>query len=229
MRVALQIPIKSRQSTRVPNKNFRDLGGKPLSYWLLDRLVETCPPDWTLVVDSESSCVWDRLKDRYGQRMQFHQREPWYASDEANGNHLIHQFAVFRADFDLYVQAYVTAVTLPGEIVVEAVEALMSRIDQFDSMTLVTEETGWFWRDGQAVNYRPDQPAGLPRSQDAMMLKETTGVYAISKEALLRYGCRLGSKPLLYHVPKKYAVDIDTMEDFREAQKLITDSSDRHD
>ena len=44
MIIAIQVPIRARSSTRAANKNFRDLAGKPLSYWLLDELIEHCPP-----------------------------------------------------------------------------------------------------------------------------------------------------------------------------------------
>lgn len=221
MDLAIQIPIKGKQSTRVPNKNFRELGGKPLSWWLLDRLVEAAPANWDLFIDSESEAVWDKLKGRYGKRLQFFRRDAWFASDEANGNHLIHQFGVRRPEYDIYAQAYVTAVTLPGEVVVEAINALASQLDRYDSLALVTEETGWFWYRGQPVNYQPDKPGGLPRSQDASLVQETTGLYAITREALFRTGCRVGMRPLFYKVPRAYAFDVDTMEDFREAQRTL--------
>lgn len=221
MRIAIQIPIKGKQSSRVPNKNFRELGGKPLCHWLLDRLVESCPASWDLVIDSEDLQVWERLQSRYGQRMKFVQRHAWFASDAANGNHLIHQFAVQHPGYDIYAQAYVTAVTLTGPILVEAIEALLSQTDRFDSMLLVTQESGWFWHQGAAVNYQHGMPHGLPRSQDASLFKETTGLYAVTRDAVFRTGCRTGQKPLFYPVERKYALDIDTMEDFRDAERLF--------
>lgn len=221
MKLAMQIPIKGKQSTRVPNKNFRELGGKPLSWWMLDRLVELAPADWDLYIDSESEAVWDKLASRYGERMRFFQRHPWFAGDEANGNHMIHQFAVRQPEYDVYAQAYVTAVTLPGEVVVEAIQSLARQLDRYDSMTLVTEATGWFWHRGSPVNYEPDKPHGLPRSQDAPLLQETTGLYAVTRDAVFRTGCRLGEAPLFYKVPRKYAFDVDTMADFYEAEQML--------
>ena len=89
-------------------------------------------------------------------------------------------------------------------------------------MLLVTEENGWFWFNGQALNYVPDRPDGLPRSQDAMVLKETTGLYAITREAVFRTGCRIGCRPLFYKVDRQSAFDVDNMEDFLEAQRIIS-------
>ncbi|MDP0501111.1 MAG: hypothetical protein Q7P63_13535 [Verrucomicrobiota bacterium JB022] len=221
MRVAVQIPIKARTSTRVPNKNFRDLCGKPLCCWLLDELVRCAPPEWDLYVDSEHESVMDMLGARYGDRLKFHQRLPWFAGDQANGNHLIHQFALQHHEYDAYLQVFVTAVTLKGEILMESVTQFLNCLDQYDSMFLVTEEPGWIWYQGKAINYDPHRPDGLPRSQDAMYLLETTGLYAITRDAVFRTGCRIGNKPLLYPVEPQYALDIDTMADLQEAERIL--------
>lgn len=230
MKIAFQIPIKARSSTRVPNKNFRDLCGKPFACWLLDELAANCPQDWDLYIDSEDRSVYERFTERYGDRFKFHLRPEWFASDAANGNHLLTQFVVTKPDYDVYCQAYVTAVTLTGEIIRESVEAFTTSIDRHDSMFLASEETGWYWYQGNALNYDPEIPDGLPRSQDAMVLKETTGLYAITHDAALRTNCRIGNTPLIYKVPKKYAFDVDTLEDFEEAQNILREeNADRSD
>ncbi len=225
MKIAVQVPIKSKQSTRVPNKNFRDLSGKPVSHWLLDELLAHCPKEWDIFIDSESPSVMEKLSDSHRKHFKFFQRDPWFASDHANGNHLISQFSVSNPEYDIYLQTYVTAVTLTGKIFMEAVQEFIDSRDKFDSMFLATEETGWFWRENNALNYDPSKPDGLPRSQDATVIKETTGLYGITRDAALRTGCRIGNRPLIYTVPRAYAVDIDTMEDFYEAEKILKDRS----
>ena len=222
MKIAIQVPVKARSSTRVPNKNFRDLAGKMLSYWLLDELVEHCPNDWDIYIDSEKESVMDLFRDRYKGRIKFHWRTDWFAQDQANGNHFLHQFAVCNPNYDIYVQTFVTAVTLSGQIILESLQALASATDQYDSVLLVTEENGWYWFNSKALNYVPELPDGLPRSQDATVLKETTGLYAITRDTLFRTGCRIGHHPLFYKVDRKYALDIDTMEDFIEAQRILS-------
>jgi N-acylneuraminate cytidylyltransferase len=227
MKVAVQIPIKGRSSTRVPNKNFRDLAGKPLCFWFLDEMVRCAQEHWDLFIDSEDPQVFARVDDTHPGKFAYHKRDEWFAGDQANGNHLIQQFAIKRPQYDLYVQAYVTAVTLKGEIVREVVEFLENASDRYDSVFLVTEETGWVWYQGEACNYAPDRVDGLPRSQDAVMHKETTGLYAIARDAVLRTGCRIGRRPYLYTVEKQYALDVDTMEDFWEAQKVLDSMKNR--
>ena len=60
MKLAVQIPMKAKSSTRVPNKNFRDLNGKPLCYWVLEELVKL-PQEIDLFIDSEGGEVLKKL------------------------------------------------------------------------------------------------------------------------------------------------------------------------
>lgn len=68
------------------------------------------------------------------------------------------------------------------------------------------------------INYRPGI---LPRSQDMVpLVEETTGLYGITADALARYRCRIGRKPLIYTVSRFEAVDINTEEDFKVAEYI---------
>lgn len=220
MKLAIQIPIKGKSSARVPNKNFRDLNGKPLCEWLLDE-VSKMPADVDIFIDSEDPAVFEKLsKPAYG-RFRHHLREGWFASDSANGNHLAHQFALAQPGYEAYAQIYVTAVTLKLDVIQGALNSFAEAIPKHDSLFLVTEETGWVWYQGKAMNYDPGRPNGLPRSQDALYLKETTGLYAVTREAVLKTGCRLGESPLPYTIQPEYALDIDTMDDLADAERLL--------
>lgn len=221
MKIAIEIPLKARSSIRVPNKNFRDLAGKPLCFWMLDEIANNLPEEWDPYIDSENESVMPNIRDRYGDRFRFHLRNPWFAADHANGNHLITQFAHRYLEYDIYCQLFVTAVTLKGEIICEAMDAFLSQLDEYDSMLLTTSQTGFFWYKNQPVNYDPFRPDGLARSQDIQLTQETTGMYVITRDAVLRTGCRIGSRPLFYDVPRQHAIDIDTMDDFEMANKLL--------
>lgn len=225
VKLAIQVPIKGKSSERVPNKNFRDLNGKPLSHWLLDELVKL-PDDMDIFIDSEDSETFQKLSLPQYSRFQHHQREGWFAQDLANGNHLIHQFALSHPGYDAYAQVFVTAVTLKHDIIQNALTTFAENIPSHDSLFLVTEETGWIWFENQAMNYDPNRPNGLPRSQDATYCKETTGLYAITRDAVLLTGCRIGETPLTYTVSAENALDIDTMSDLREAERLLVNTSD---
>lgn len=219
-RIAVQIPIKNRSSERVPNKNFYELCGKPLCYWLLDSLMMELPASADVYIDSESENVFSRLRPEHQNRFHFHRRPDWYASNEANGNHLLQQFVSSHPDYDIYAQAYVTAVMLSGSTVWSSIQRLVND-NAYDSLLLVHEECGWIWYHGKAINYDPERPNGLPRSQDAIYLKETTGLYVVRRETALKTGCRVGSKPLFHCVSKVESLDVDTLEDILSAKQLL--------
>ncbi|MFP4157540.1 MAG: cytidylyltransferase domain-containing protein [Opitutales bacterium] len=225
MRIVFQIPVKARTSARVPNKNFRDLNGRPLFAWLIDEILKLKlrELEFDIFVDSEDISAFENITGYYcgEKRIQFHQRDPWLAEDHANGNHLLAHFAVHKPTYDIYIQAFITAVTLRREIIGASIKSFTQNLNNHDSMFLVTEEPGWVWYQGKAVNYDPTRMAGLPRSQDAMYFKETTGLYAITKDALMQGGCRIGNTPMLYAVDRFSSVDIDTMEDLHEAEEIL--------
>ena len=84
----------------------------------------------------------------------------------------------------------------------------MEETKQYDSVFTAFKEYTWFWFQNKPVNY---DPCNLPRSQDAKpVIKETTSLYGIKKEALLRYQCRIGQNPYMLFVDEYEAADIDT-------------------
>ena len=219
MKVAFQVPIKSLPSERVKNKNFRDFCGKPFFCWHLDQL-NKLPTHWDIYIDSDDEKVFELVKKKYS-RFKFHKRDKWYASNDSNGNHLINQFVVKNNQYDIICQTFVTAIFLNYKTIKQCVEALIDSRNIYDSAFLATKETGWVWFENSPVNYRHDVMNGLPRSQDAVYYKETTGLYASFRENILKTGCRIGEKPLVYQVEKIQAFDIDNEEDLFEAEKII--------
>lgn len=213
MKVLVQVPIKTN-SERIPGKNFKDYQGKPLFSHLLDRLCKELPDNYQLLIDVDSKKTLELMDRLYGHKAIVFQRHPWFASNEANGNHLLTNVANNYPWYDIYVQTFVTAPHLQTSTITELVDTLCLS-DQGNSATLYTEECGWFWWNGDPINYDYHTPNGLPRSQDAMVLKETTGAYSVKREALFAYSCRLVAPVLKVIVDQEQAKDIDRPEDMQ--------------
>lgn len=211
--IAAIIPVKAH-SQRVPGKNVRVLGGRPLfTYMLSHAQAAGCFDAIYVDTDSEEVASWARQHGLY-----VIAREPWLASDEANGNDLLVHALRVCPTYDIYVQLFVTAPFLSPQRIRTCVERLKSSTE-YDSVFTVTTASGWYWRDGLPVNYRPGI---LPRSQDVRnFYKETTGLYAIRATALRRYQCRIGRAPSMEVVDPIEAIDLDTERDLRYAQWLI--------
>ena len=210
-------------SERVAGKNFRTIAGRPLFAWLLTELL-ALPFAPHIFVDSEDPDTFDRVRRVFPMGIRFHQRDPWYASNNANGNHLLNQFAVAHPDYDWYLQAFVTAPLLKAATITRAVETATSS-SAHDSFFTATRETGFFWYRGVPVNQALGKLDGMPRTQDAQLVKETTGLYGITRAALLRTGCRIGTNPLVVETSRLEALDIDTPEDFAFAEAQLEQNS----
>jgi len=214
MKICATIPIKSN-STRVKNKNFQLLGDKPLYQYIIDHCIQAeCFDDIYVDTDSpeiNSYCVENQIICI--------KRKPELTLDTANGNDVFHYDIDFVGHYDFYFQLYATAPFLKPDTIRQCVDKL-THTTKYDSILTATEEYGWFWHKEQPVNYQPNI---LPRSQDATpVIKETTGLYGISKRAYERYKCRVGATPYFYIIrDRKECIDLDTQEDFDIAAQLL--------
>ena len=216
MSKAAFIPIKSL-SKRVPGKNFRLLNNIPLYKYIISNAVSSHAFD-EIFIDSDSDEILS-----YASKLDLKtiERLDELAADNANGNDLLNYHHKLFPNYEYYFQLFATAPLLKPNTIFECVEKL-SVSEEYDSILTVTKECGWFWFQGQPVNY---EPSVLPRSQDAeMLIKESTGLYGINKKSLEKHCCRIGKKPIMHEIDPVESLDIDTEHEFDLAQKLSMDS-----
>lgn len=215
MRVAATIPIKER-STRVPRKNFKELLGKSLYKHIIDNcLAADCFNTIYVDTDSEEIKNYCVSKD-----VEVIDRKPELSLDTANGNDVLHYDIENIPNYDFYFQLYATAPFLKPKTIRACVDKLLTT-SKYDSIFTATEEYGWYWYSSQPINYQPNI---LPRSQDvAPLIKETTGLYGISKQAYHRYRCRIGARPYYFILnDPKESIDLDTLRDFSRANEYTS-------
>jgi len=198
------IPIKEK-SLRVPGKNFRIIGEKPLYKYIMDKL-NSCNFD-EIYIDSDSDEIeaYSKIK---GYR--FIHRDPELSKDTANGNDLLnHHVNIIQSDN--YFQLFVTSPLLKVETVNACIEIMHT--GKYDSVLTSKSIYTWFWYNGRPVNYDPNI---LPRSQDAKpVVMETTGLYGIKRNALLANKSRIGKSPYFFEVTDAEAIDLDNEFDFK--------------
>ena len=203
MKIVAIVPIKSK-SKRLKNKNFKEINGKPLYKYLLDKLKFTNFDE--VYVDSDSSEIekYCRLNN-----YKFIKRLPKLALDSANGNDLLNFHSkVIKAD--IYFQLFVTAPLLKTKTINNCIEKIKKN-NKYDSILTSKSIHTWFWYKGRPVNY---DPKILPRSQDASPLVfETTGLYGIRRKTLMKKKARIGNKPYFYEVSDEEAIDLDNLKD----------------
>lgn len=196
----------------MPEKNLRPFNGVPL-YEHFFRRVPTTVFD-QVYVDTDSEVVSTAARRRGWSVID---RPPDLATDEANGNHLL-MYEAGLIDAEMYFQLFITAPLLKPASISSAVDFLSSTTE-YDSIFTAVEIYSWFWFDSRPVNYDPQV---LPRSQDATpVIRETTGLYGIRREALMERKCRIGHRPYPFLVTDIEALDVDTYTNFQVAEACL--------
>ena len=212
MKVVAIVPIKE-MSKRVKSKNFRFFCGEPLYRYFMKKLIDS--PFDEVFIDTDSTEISEYAR---GMGWKVIKRVPELAADSANGNDLL-LYEAGVVDADIYFQLFITAPLLLPQTINEAYKIMTSKME-YDSLFTATEIYSWFWYNNKPVNY---DPKVLPRSQDATpIIRETTGLYAIRRDALLKNKCRIGENPYMLYVGEMEAMDIDTEQDFRVAEIIFS-------
>ena len=210
MKVACFIPIKAN-SERVPGKNFRQLNGKPLYMYIVEHVIEADVFD-DIYIDTNSSEIKEYVE---ANGLKVIERKEELAQNTANGNDLLNYHYTLYPKYDFYFQLFATAPYLQPDTIKNSVEILLNS-PKNDSIFTAIQHNGFFWLNNNPINYRPSI---LPRSQDMVpVVEETTGLYVITREALIKYRSRIGALPYIKFVSKFEAIDINTEEDFKIAE-----------
>ena len=194
MKKAAFIPIKVN-SSRVLGKNMRILNDRPLYEWLFSSVAEADCFDEVFVdtnVITYPSKKGDKLLKKIEEYGFIHlERREGLDEDWANGNDLIVEWeSRFGKEFGWYYQLFVTGPFLNSDTIKDCVS---NTSPSFDSVFTYSEVGGFFWFNDNPLNY---QPGILPRSQDLQsIVRETTALYGISRDSLLKYKCRIGRNP----------------------------------
>lgn len=205
MKVVAIIPIK-KKSERVRSKNFRKINNIEL-YKIICEKVKKSDFD-EVYIDTDSKKVKEyAIKNNFN----IINRLDYLSKNDANGNDLLnYHLKIIKSD--LYFQIFVTAPLMSVKTINACIKVLKTK-KKYDSICTVNKLYTWFWFDNKPINYKPRL---LARSQDAKpIIKETTGIYGIRKEALKKYKCRIGKKPFFFEVPQEESIDVDNNFDLK--------------
>ncbi len=202
--IAALVPMR-HQSIRVPEKNYRMLAGKPLYSYIIHTLLD-CPEIGQVVVDTDSPVVKAGLLENFPQ-VKIIDRPDHLCADTIPMNEiLLHDCRLVQAD--LYLQTHSTNPLLKTATVSGAIQTLLARLDQNDSLFTVTRLQTRLWNaSGQPLNHDPGE---LIRTQDLPpVFEENSCIYLFNGNILAERHNRLGYKPLMYEINADEAWDID--------------------
>lgn len=215
-RTVALVPMR-HDSERVPGKNYRLLGGRPLFHHVVGTLLD-CPRISQVVIDTDSPVIRESVEQAFPTVTVV--ERPEHLRDGAIPMNEVLLNDVRLVPADLYLQTHSTNPFLRSETVTDAIDTLAAR-PEHDSLFGVTRLQTRLWRaDASAVNH---DPAHLVRTQDLdPVFEENSCIYLFTRESLEGHGNRIGERPLLFEIPSAEALDIDDEWDFQLAEALIS-------
>lgn len=216
------LPMKGN-SERVPGKNIRNMNGRPLFYYIGDKLKESDCFE-LLAIDTDSVEIAELAKLRYGSWVRIIERPKFLIGDEVPMNliieHDIHQLGIQNNFF----QTHSTSPLIRTQTIQKAVELYKSGIENkaFDSVFSANalRVRLYDWRI-KPINHNPNE---LQRTQDLdVIYEENSSFYIFSGRTFLKNGHRISKNPKIFEMMRNAfeSIDIDEESDWEMVEKII--------
>jgi CMP-N-acetylneuraminic acid synthetase len=216
-KIAALVPMK-HHSQRVPEKNYRELAGKPLYHHILKTLTEV--PEIDLIcVDTDSMVIKEGISKEFP-GIKVLDRPLDLRADDVSMNRIIeHDMSLIKAD--LYLQTHSTNPLLRPATISRAIKTYLENKDQHDSLFSVTRlQIRLYDKDGWAINHNPSE---LLQTQDLpSIFEENSCLYLFSEQGMRRSGHRIGRTAYMFEIDPEEAWDIDSLLDFEIVDCLMT-------
>ncbi len=210
MKTVAFVPIRLN-SKRVPGKNLKLLGGKPLLQHIL--LTLTKVPELSEIY---AFCSREEIIPLLPSGVSFLKREERLDDDLTKGAEIYDAF-VHHVPSDFYLLAHTTSPFIRPETVSEAIQKVQS--GRFDSALAVERVQTFTWYKGAPLNYTLDD---VPRTQDIEpVFVETSAFFLFSRNTWLQHRQRIGNHPFFAEVNRIEGIDIDNPVDFDLAERIV--------
>jgi CMP-N-acetylneuraminic acid synthetase len=218
-RIVALVPMR-HSSERVPGKNYRPLGGRPLFHHIVESLLAS-ELVASVVIDTDSDLISAEVSETFPDVTVLSRPESLLGGDVPMNDILLHDVSCIDADY--YLQTHSTNPFLRASTIDAALREFLDQRGRYDSLFSVTPlQTRLWWPDGSAVNHDPQV---LLRTQDLPpILEENSCLYVFDRATLERRKNRIGDRPLLYRLDPAEAIDIDDERDWKIAESLYETS-----
>jgi len=215
-RIVAIVPMR-HESERVPGKNYRHLGGRPLYHHIVETLSSIADIAET-VIDTDSDLIREDAARSFPGVRVVDRPEGLRGGLLSMNDVLLNDVQQIEADY--YVQTHSTNPFLTKESISHAIGEFLIGRNEHDSLFGVTRLQARLWgSNGKAINH---DPAVLVRTQDLPPLfLENSCLYLFSRKSLEQHKSRIGDRPILFEVPRGEALDIDDEAEFELAEALF--------
>ncbi len=212
--IAIVMPLKA-DSERVKGKNFRDLAGKPLYRWAMDKLLLLDDVDVFVYGDAKT---WSLIDNHVKYKGVDHIEEK-EASSHMDSNGFFQDIArKLPGDYKSIMYANATSPFVELSTYELCMEVYREE-NEFDSVLTAIPVFGRVWNnDAQSLNHNPQT---CPRTQgQAPVWIESDGLWLMDVELMLRFRRRVGMCPYFCSVNEVERLDINVPADFDMAELI---------
>ena len=207
--------IIKEKSERLADKNFLDLGDKPLFKHLLDEL-----SGQDIYIDTDSYVLHNRLKNP---DVTCYLRDKKFVDLENNGDFKVSPVLLMIENFlDKYVEDENEIIVTPHVtspfIKLKTIMDASTYLDTHDSVQACTEHKEFTYYKGQPVNFNPDV---VQKTQDLEPVVMGNGAFFIfTKKTFKDNNNRVGKNPYFYPITFPESIEIDNKEDWKLAKRV---------
>ena len=215
-KIVALVPMR-HHSQRVPQKNYRDMAGKPLFHHILAAL-NNCPEIDKIVVDTDSEVIMEGI-DTYFPQVMIINRPTALQADDIPMNEIL-LYDTEQEPADLYLQTHSTNPLLRAETISDAIISFANQYGKYDSLFSVTRLQTRLWDQfAKPINHDPSE---LLQTQDLPpVFEENSCIYLFTAEKLRERKHRIGEKPMMFEISADESLDIDEESDFTIAASIL--------
>ena len=207
-------------SERVPNKNYRLLGHKPLYRWMLDKLLDVNEIS-KIIINTDAIHILQKDEIFQNEKITLRQRPEHLIGDLVSMNKIIED-DLENVDSDIFLMTHTTNPFLEQESIKQGITKFLKgfEVGDFDSLFTVNKiQTRFYDSYLKPINH---DLADLKRTQDLeVWYEENSNFYIFTKDSFAINKNRIGNKPLIYENNKLECLDIDTQDEWDFAEKLV--------
>ena len=212
MKTRALIPIRAG-SKGIPNKNMKEMCGKPLCYWVIDAALGAKSVDEVWVSTDYDEDIVGHIEPCLGARVLY--RPAWLATDTATSDDVLRHFCWSECEpDDVVVMLQATSPLTTSNDIDGAVELLR----ECKSVVSVVETRRLFWT-VNGPGYRPEKRPF--RNEADPLYIENGAVYVSGARRILDGGARVDIRARPYKMHPDTLTEIDTPEDWDIVEKLL--------
>lgn len=214
LKIVALLPIKLN-SERVPGKNFKILGLKPLYKWILDKLISINLID-NIIINTDAI---EKFNNINSSKVIVRKRKKKICGDDVSMN-LVIEDDLMSNDGDIFFMTHATNPFLKKKTIINSIKAFKKKLNLVDSFFSVTKYQSRFYDEYcKPINHDPKK---LIKTQDLKIwYEENSSFYIFTKTSFKSNKSRIGIRPFPYITEKLESLDIDTIDDWKMAEAIV--------